>query len=225
MQKLYISFVIVFLKNVETKAVLTPNIPLCGYMMSFGCEIANFSSQVNNHRNVQEVCNANHDKNMCLFNVAGIWRWFLILNQIGTRYMCCDPAGSVGSQENWLWDIARKKNASLLFSIVLRIFQLLWLWNHWSNSGGVFSKMYLSWWGLQSNTFVKTWKCLMFDFRLIPLDCITYIVPIKAEKTKQNNNNMLCLKAVSCICLMCMHLILWKFNFHFAIQIILFKVF
>ena len=37
----------------------------------------------------------------------------------------CDPAGSVGSREHWLWDTARKRNAVLLFSIVLRIFQLL----------------------------------------------------------------------------------------------------
>ena len=35
--------------------------------------------------------------------------------------MCCDLAGSVGSQKHWLWDIARKRNKFLLFSIVLRI--------------------------------------------------------------------------------------------------------
>ncbi len=37
----------------------------------------------------------------------------------------CDLAGSVGSREHWLWDTARKRNACLLLSIVLRIFQLL----------------------------------------------------------------------------------------------------
>ncbi len=36
-------------------------------------------------------------------------------------YMCCYLAGSVGSRQHWLWDTARKRNAFLLFSIVLRI--------------------------------------------------------------------------------------------------------
>ena len=39
--------------------------------------------------------------------------------------MCCDLAGSVASPQHWLRDIARKGNEFLLFSIVLRILQLL----------------------------------------------------------------------------------------------------
>ncbi len=35
--------------------------------------------------------------------------------------MCCDLAESVLSREHWSWDIARKRNVFLLFSIVLRI--------------------------------------------------------------------------------------------------------
>ncbi len=41
------------------------------------------------------------------------------------RQMCCNLAGSVESWEHWFWDTARKRSAFLLFSIVLRIFQLL----------------------------------------------------------------------------------------------------
>ena len=37
------------------------------------------------------------------------------------RLMCCNLAGSVGSRQHWLWDIARKRNEFPLFSIVLRI--------------------------------------------------------------------------------------------------------
>ena len=44
------------------------------------------------------------------------------------------------SQEHWLWDTAWKRNVFLLFSTVLRIFQLLYLWNHWSDSGGISAK-------------------------------------------------------------------------------------
>ena len=40
-------------------------------------------------------------------------------------FLCCDLAGSVISRQHWLWDTARKRNAFLLFSIVLRIFQFL----------------------------------------------------------------------------------------------------
>ena len=39
------------------------------------------------------------------------------------QYICV--AGSVGSQQYWLWDIARRRNEFLLFSFVLRIPQLL----------------------------------------------------------------------------------------------------
>ncbi len=37
--------------------------------------------------------------------------------------MCCDLAGSIWSRVHWLWETARKGNAFLLFSIVLRIFK------------------------------------------------------------------------------------------------------
>ena len=41
------------------------------------------------------------------------------------HHMCCDLARSVRSREHWFWDTSRKRNAFLLFSSVLRIFQLL----------------------------------------------------------------------------------------------------
>ncbi len=47
---------------------------------------------------------------------------------INQSYMCYDLAGSVGSRQHWLWDIATKRNEFLLFnffSIVLRTVQLL----------------------------------------------------------------------------------------------------
>ncbi len=38
------------------------------------------------------------------------------LQHVEHQYMCCDLAGSVGSQEHWLWDTARKGDAlSLVF--------------------------------------------------------------------------------------------------------------
>ncbi len=54
-----------------------------------------------------------------------------------------------------LWDIARKRNEFLLFSIVLRILQLLitlesLVWFRWG-----FHKMYLYKWALQSNRKLK----------------------------------------------------------------------
>ncbi len=39
--------------------------------------------------------------------------------------ICVAIKWSVGNREHWLWDTARKRNEFLLFSIVLRILQLL----------------------------------------------------------------------------------------------------
>ena len=79
--------------------------------------------------------------------------------------MCCNLAESFGSREHWLWDIARKRNKFLLFSIVLRILQLL------------ITLEPLDWfrWGFQQNVPLQmNRKCHMFEFWLISLDRITY---------------------------------------------------
>ena len=62
--------------------------------------------------------------------------------------MCCDLAESMGSWEHWWWDTARKRNDFFLFSVVLI--------PTFSDSSGVFSKMYLSTWALQSSGKLKT---------------------------------------------------------------------
>ena len=81
-------------------------------------------------------------------------------------------AGSVGSREHWLWDVDRKRNAFHLFSIVLRIFQLL----------VTYEPLVQFRWGFQQNvplqncehfSQIENWNCHMVDFRLISLDCIT----------------------------------------------------
>ncbi len=69
-----------------------------------------------------------------------------------TKYICYDPAESVGSQKYWLCDIARIRNEFRFFSIVLRILQLLitlepLVWFIWCFQQNV----PLSKWGLQSN--------------------------------------------------------------------------
>ena len=74
-----------------------------------------------------------------------------------------------GSIDCDLWDIARKRNKFLLFSVVLRILQLLIMLEPLVHQVGFSSKMYLSKWALQA---IENWKCHMFEFRLISLDRI-----------------------------------------------------
>ncbi len=70
-------------------------------------------------------------------------------------YMCYGLAESVGNREHWLWDITRKKNEFLLFSIVWESFNWSWHWNHWFDVGGI-QQMYLSnKWALQLNRKLK----------------------------------------------------------------------
>ena len=87
--------------------------------------------------------------------------------------MGCYLAESVGSRVHWLWDTARKSNGFLLSSTVSRSLQLLITLYHWSNSGGVFSKMYLSK-IIEHFSQIENWKCHIFDFRLSSLNRITY---------------------------------------------------
>ena len=47
--------------------------------------------------------------------------------------------------------IARKRNEFLCFLLFWESFNCLWFMKHWSDSGGVFCKVYLSKWALQSN--------------------------------------------------------------------------
>ncbi len=91
---------------------------------------------------------------------------------------CCDLAESVGSQEHWLWDVTRKRNEVLLFSIVLRIIQLLirtleplvrFRWGFQQNVPRASNEHF----NLQSNR-----KLIMSHVRLqtgFPLDCITNV--------------------------------------------------
>ena len=84
--------------------------------------------------------------------------------------MCCDLVGSVGSREYWLWDIAWKRNAFILFSIVLRIFSCY----NFGTTGPIqagFSAKCTS--PNEDFNEVENSKCRMFNFRLILLDCIT----------------------------------------------------
>ncbi len=65
------------------------------------------------------------------------WEWHHYVNIINMKHskkyymyfyiyiMCYNLVESVRSRKHWLWDITRKRNAFLLFSIVLRILQLL----------------------------------------------------------------------------------------------------
>ncbi len=69
---------------------------------------------------------------------------------LGVNHLCCDLAESVRSQEHWLWDIARKRNEFILFSIVLRILLITLEPLDWVK--GNFSKMQLSKW---SNRILK----------------------------------------------------------------------
>ncbi len=83
--------------------------------------------------------------------------------------MCCDLVESVGSGEHCLWDTSRKRNEFLLFSIVLRILQLLITLEPLAQVE--FSAKCTS----QDKHFnqIENWKCHMFEFWLISLDRIT----------------------------------------------------
>ncbi len=95
-----------------------------------------------------QVCGATFSKPYCY-----------LLNKQAFHNMCYDLTESVGSREHWLWDITRKRNEFLLFSIVLKILQLLvtlepLIWFRWD-------------FHLSMNTSIKykNWKCHKFDFR------------------------------------------------------------
>ncbi len=68
--------------------------------------------------------------------------------------------------------IVRYRQKKECISFVFYCFENLSIAIHWSNSGGVFSKMHLSSWGLQSN---RKLKMSLVWLRLLPLDRITYV--------------------------------------------------
>ena len=90
--------------------------------------------------------------------------------------MCRDLVESVRSQEHWLWDIARKRNDFLLFSIILRILQLFI----------TLESLVQFRWGFQQNVpnehsnQIENWKChvwLQIDFTshiLIKKGCLSW---------------------------------------------------
>ncbi len=98
--------------------------------------------------------------------------FWLISYSFELEYICCNLAGSVGSQQHWLWDIAEKEINFYCFLLLWELFNCSWPWNHWTDSSGVFSKMYLSKWALQSNRKLK------MSHVGVPTDptryCITY---------------------------------------------------
>ncbi len=84
--------------------------------------------------------------------------------------------GSVRSREHWLWwDTARKRNA-LLYCLLL-FWESFNCYNFGKN--GPIQAGFAAKCSSPNEDFnqVENWKCYMFDFRLIPLDHITYISP------------------------------------------------
>ncbi len=79
------------------------------------------------------------------------------------------------------------------FSIVLRILQLLINWNHWSHSGGVFSKMYLSKWALQSNRKLKKshFRHVLGFVGVGHLMCLTMLFVLKLKEVRTNEDGRL----------------------------------
>ena len=88
-------------------------------------------------------------------------------------HMCCDLAESVRSWEHWLWDKARKRTVFPLFSIVLRILQLLIVLEPQVQFSWDFQQNDLSKLALQSNKKTENVTCSTLD--LIPLDHIKYL--------------------------------------------------
>ena len=93
-------------------------------------------------------------------------------NILQYHHLCCDLGGSVRSWEQWLRDTARKRNAFLLFAIFWESFNCY----NFGSTGLIqvgFSAKCTS----RNKDFnqIENWKCHMLDFRLIPLDRITYI--------------------------------------------------
>ncbi len=81
---------------------------------------------------------------------------------VGHTCMCYNLAGSIGSREHWLWDIARKwmnpsiaQNFGTTSPIQMGVSEKCTYQNEHFNQ-------------------IENWKCHLFDFRLISLDCITY---------------------------------------------------
>ena len=95
------------------------------------------------------------------------WNCLLLLSCKIQGNMCYNLAESVGTREHWLWDVARKRNEFLLFSIVLRILQL--------GTTGPIQVGFSAKCSSPNEHFnqIENLKYHMFDFRLISLDCIT----------------------------------------------------
>ncbi len=82
-------------------------------------------------------------------------------------YMCCDLAGSARSREHWLWNTTRKgmhffycfENPSIAYNF---------------GTTGPIQVGFSGNCNSPNEDFNQNWKYHMFDFRLIPLDCITY---------------------------------------------------
>ncbi len=103
--------------------------------------------------------------------VGGLWRKIWDQN-VDETILQMSVLMSTYNNQIGNWDIARKKNDFLLFSIVLWILQLLiTLEPLVFLIQVVFSKMCISKWVFKP---IENWKCHIFDFGLISLDRTTY---------------------------------------------------
>ena len=101
--------------------------------------------------------------------------WF---NQLLSTTLCCGLAKSVGSREHWLWDIVRKRNDEfLLCSIVLRILRIA---HNFGTTGPTTGPIQVGFSAKCTSlnvhfSQIENWNCHMFNFRLISLNCITFL--------------------------------------------------
>ncbi len=119
------------------------------------------------HKLFFSTCLLTNEIQLCIFFSPWIIYWWK------NDHMCCDLAESVRSWEHWLWDKARKRTVFPLFSIVLRILQLLIVLEPQVQFSWDFQQNDLSKLALQSNKKTENVTCSTLD--LIPLDHIKYL--------------------------------------------------
>ncbi len=100
--------------------------------------------------------------------------FFPFLHNVSSLH--CVKSVRIGT--HWLWDIARKRNKFLLFSLVL-ILQLPITSEPLVSIQVGFSAKCTS--PNEDFNIIEYWKSHMLDFRLISLDCITFSVWIDAS--------------------------------------------
>ena len=101
----------------------------------------------------------------------------------GTFYqLCYDLVESFWGQEHWLWDIGRNKLISFAFYYV----ENPSIAHNFGTTG-----LIQVWFSAKCTPLnehfnqIENWKCHMFDIRLISLDCIRFIEPMR-EVVRKN---------------------------------------